>query len=126
MYYLLYLLWLAITGFWDLITFQSVTSIPQIDLAFRIAVILSLSLMAVTAFKPRWWNIAPCFVVNITAVAAACYLMATRQNTPQYEWGNLAAAGYFTALVQLLSLFILLSVFTLIIFICARTRSQKK
>ena len=125
-YYLLYFLWLAVTGFGKLVTFQSVTTIPQADLAFSLATILSLLLIIVMVCKPRLWNIIPAFSINLAAITAVCILIATRQDTPQYGWGDLAAAGYFTALLQLLSLFIILLLAALIVFFCARSRRKTK
>lgn len=115
---LIYFMYLGFGAFWKLITFQSLTSIPQVDTAFSIAVILSLVLIVVMAIKPLWRIIVPALSINVTAISVVCFLMVTRNDTPQYGFNALAGAGYFTSLLQLLIIFILFLLVTTVFGVC--------
>ena len=103
MHDLIYYLWLGMTGFWNLITFQSVTANTLADHAFRIATILCILLTVALARKPRWWIAAIAFSVEFTAIIVVCFLLVA-----PLEKTGLAAAGYVVALIQLLVVFVIL------------------
>lgn len=120
---LLYFLWLVANGFLKLITFQSMTANPYFDIGFSLALIITLVSMVIMAVKPKWWNIVPAFVSCLSALAFAFFLMATWENSSQFNSPGLAGAGYFTALIQLVFLFILLSIVTLLISLTSKKSS---
>ena len=120
MFYLVYYLWLGVTGFWDLLTFQSLTANILIDRAFSFAAILSILLIILMGIKPKKWNIAAAFFLNIAAVASVCFLFAARS-----ERSSLAAAGYITALIQLLVIFVVLLLIALTVCLYTSKRSKE-
>ena len=120
MIYLAYYLWLGVTGFWDLLTFQSLTANAPIDFVFSIAVYLNIFLIVIMTIKPKRPAFGSAFVIDLAALLAIIYLFVTRSGK-----SGLAEAGYLTALIQLLIVFVVLLVITLLVFACAPSRNKK-
>ena len=121
----LYFFWLAFCGFGDLITFQSITALPHADLMFSIALILLLVLYAAMIIRPRWWNIIPAFTVNIGALVTVAVIMSAPKEPSYSGWDGLASSGHHTAMLQVLSIFILLFLVTTVLFLRGILGSDK-